>query len=150
MSSVNRVILIGRLGGDPEIKYLPSGDASATFSVATSEKWKDRQTGEQREKSEWHNIKMFGKLAEIAGQYLKKGAQVYLEGQITTETWEKEGVKHYKTVIKCNSMTMLGSKDAGGNQSAQAQQTAPARSATSADIANQNRVTDDFDDQIPF
>jgi single-strand DNA-binding protein len=147
MSSVNRVILIGRLGGDPEIKHLPSGDASATFSVATSEKWKDRETGEQREKSEWHNIKMFGKLAEIAGQYLKKGAQVYLEGQITTETWEKEGVKHYKTVIKCNSMTMLGSKDAGGNQSAP--QAAPQARPTAAPQQHTHNH-DGFNDDIPF
>ncbi len=116
--SVNKVILIGNLGRDPEIRYLPSGGAVANLAVATSEKWRDKQTGENREKTEWHRVVLFGKLADIASGYLCKGSQVYIEGQLQTREWDDNGVKRYTTeiVVKIGgSMQMLGgaSKSAG-------------------------------------
>lgn len=108
MSSVNKVILIGNLGQNPEVKYLPSGDAVANISIATSETWKNK-AGEKQESVEWHRIVMFGKLAEIAGEYLKKGASVYIEGKLTTRKWtDKEGQERYTTEIRCDRMQMLG------------------------------------------
>lgn len=114
--SVNKVILVGRLGSDPEIKTMPSGEAFAKFSLATSESWKDRNSGEKQEKTEWHNVVVFGKLAEVVGKYLKKGQSVYVEGSITTRSWEdkESGQKRYMTEIKAREMTMLSSKPAGG------------------------------------
>ncbi|EMF0798381.1 single-stranded DNA-binding protein, partial [Proteus mirabilis] len=116
--SVNKVILIGNLGRDPEIRYLPSGGAVANLAVATSEKWRDKQTGENREKTEWHRVVLFGKVADIASGYLCKGSQVYIEGQLQTREWDDNGVKRYTTeiVVKIGgSMQMLGgaSKSAG-------------------------------------
>lgn len=109
---LNKVTLIGRLGKDPETKTLPSGDAVTNFSIATTEKWKDKQSGEQKEATEWHRINMFGKLAEIAAKYLKKGALVYLEGSIKTRKWtDKDGIEKYSTEIKADTMKMLGSND---------------------------------------
>ena len=108
---LNKVTLIGRLGKDPEIKELPSGDSVANFSIATTEKWKDKQSGEAKEAVEWHRINMFGKLAEIAGKYLKSGSLVYLEGSIKTRKWtDKDGIEKYSTDIKADTMKMLGSK----------------------------------------
>ena len=135
---VNKAILIGNLGKDPEVKYLPSGSAVCNFSVATSESWKDKQTGQQQEKTEWHNISMFGKLAEIAGEYLRKGSKVYLEGSIQTRKWQdKEGNDRYTTDIKANQMQMLDSK--GGEQS-----------QSGNDQTQSGNATPDFDDSIPF
>lgn len=109
---LNKVTLIGRLGKDPETKNLPSGDAVTNFSIATTEKWKDKQSCEQKEATEWHRINMFGKLAEIAAKYLKKGALVYLEGSIKTRKWtDKDGIEKYSTEIKADTMKMLGSND---------------------------------------
>lgn len=111
MSSVNKVIVIGNLGKDPELRYLQSGDAVANITVATTETWKDKQ-GQKKEETEWHRISMFGKTAEIAGQYLKKGAQVYIEGKLQTKKWtDKEGVERYTTEIRCDRMQMLGKAD---------------------------------------
>ena len=121
MASVNKVIIVGNLGADPETRYLPSGDAVTTIRVATTDRYKDKQTGEQKEATEWHRISFFGKLAEIAGQYLKKGSQVYVEGSLRTRKYtDKDGVEKYATDIRADTMQMLGSRqgmgggDAGG------------------------------------
>lgn len=113
MAGLNKVQLIGRLGSDPEMKYMPSGDPVCEFSIATSESWKDKD-GNKKERTEWHNIKVFKKLAEICGKYLGKGKQVYVEGKIQTRTWDKDGVKHYRTEVVANEVQFLGSK--GGNR----------------------------------
>lgn len=111
---VNKVILVGNLGGDPEVKYTGGGTAVCTLSVATSENWKDKQTGEQQERTEWHRVKMFGRLAEIAGEYLKKGRQVYIEGSLRTDKYtDKDGIERFSTDIIANEMQMLGGKPGG-------------------------------------
>ena len=112
---VNKVILIGNLGADPETRYTASGAAITTVSLATSESWKDKQTGEAKERTEWHRVKFFGRLAEIAGEYLKKGRQVYVEGSIRTDKYtDKEGVERYSTDVIANEMQMLGGTGEGG------------------------------------
>jgi single-strand DNA-binding protein len=143
-SGVNKVILIGRLGQDPEIRYMPSGDAVANISLATSESWKDKQ-GQMQERTEWHKVTVFGKLAEICGEYLKKGAQVYFEGKLQTRKWNKDGVDMYTTEIKVDGfegkMQMLG----GGDNPKPQQQNQPPKN-------NSAPVTEpDFDlDDVPF
>ena len=115
MASINKVILIGHLGRDPELKFTPSGVAVANFSIATSETWKDKNTGEKQESTEWHRIVAWKRLAEICGEYLKKGSQVYIEGSLQTRSWEdKEGTKRYTTEILAHKMQMLGSKGGRG------------------------------------
>jgi single-strand DNA-binding protein len=115
---INKVILVGNLGKDPETRSLPSGEAVTNITVATSDSWKDKQTGEQKEKTEWHNVVFFKRLAEIAGQYLKKGSQVYIEGSLRTRKWQdKEGKDRYTTEIVAQEMQMLGSKPGGGSAS---------------------------------
>jgi len=112
MAGVNKAIIIGRLGRDPEVRYTPDGTAIANFSVATSEEWKDKASGEKREKTEWHRIVAFRRLGEICGEYLAKGRQVYIEGRIQTRDWEdKDGNKRYTTEIVASQMQMLGSRD---------------------------------------
>ena len=114
MSGVNKVIIIGNLGQDPEVRFMPNGSAVANFTVATSETWKDKQSGEQKEKTEWHRIVMYQRLAEIAGEYLKKGAKVYLEGKLQTRKWQnQQGADQYTTEIVCNEMQMLDGKAQG-------------------------------------
>ena len=141
---VNKAILIGNLGKDPEVKYLPSGSAVCNFSVATSESWKDKQTGQQQEKTEWHNISMFGKLAEIAGKYLQKGSKVYLEGSIQTRKWQdKEGNDRYTTDIKANQMQMLDSKGGEQSQSGNDQ-------TQNGNAQGGNGPAPDFDQDVPF
>jgi single-strand DNA-binding protein len=127
MAGVNKVIILGNLGKDPEVRFLPNGGAVANLTVATSESWKDKQTGEQKEKTEWHNIVMYQRLAEIAGEYLKKGSKVYLEGSLQTSKWtdQQTGQDRYKTEIKANTMQMLDSKSQ--SQKGDAQQQAPAQ-----------------------
>ncbi|MDD2775000.1 MAG: single-stranded DNA-binding protein [Gallionella sp.] len=163
--SVNKVILVGHLGKDPEVKYMPSGEAVASATLATTDKWKDKQ-GQMQERTEWHNLTFFGRQAEVVGQYLKKGSQIYVEGSIRTEKWtDKEGKDRYTTKIVANTMQMLGSKSSsgGGYQSGgdEYQQqperssapaparTAPAPAATRPAPAAKNNF-DDFDDDIPF
>ena len=115
MSGVNRVILIGRLGRDPELRYILAGKAVANFTMATSENWKD-DSGERQERTEWHKIQMWGKLAEVAGKYLSKGSQVYIEGKLQTREWtDKDGQKRYTTEIVASSLVMLSGKGDGGN-----------------------------------
>ena len=120
MSGVNKVILIGRLGNDPEVKFLSSGDAVANLSIATSEKWKDKTTGQPQEKTEWHRVVFFKRQAEIAGEYLKKGSNVYIEGKLETRKWQDQtGADRYTTEIKGMVMQMLDSKGDGQPQQAQ-------------------------------
>ena len=115
MASVNKVILVGNLGADPETKYLPSGDAVTNIRVATTDRWKDKTSGEMKEATEWHRIAFFGRLAEIAGEYLKKGSQVYIEGRLRTRKWQdKEGQDRYSTEIVADTMQMLGSRAGSG------------------------------------
>jgi len=166
MASVNKVILIGNLGKDPEIRYAPSGSAICNITVATSRVSKDRTSGEKQEQTEWHRVVMFDRLAEIAGEYLKKGKSVYIEGRLQTRKWtDKEGVEKYSTEIIAQEMTMLGSRDSGGGggggmgedtgdapRSAPAQRSAPpARTAPATKpAAKQSTGFDDMDDDIPF
>jgi single-strand DNA-binding protein len=144
MASLNKVIIIGNLGRDPETKYLPSGDCVTTIAVATTEAWKDKQTGEKKEATEWHRISFFGKLAEIAAQYLKKGSQVYIEGSLRTREYtDKDGAKKYATDIKASEMKMLGGKS-------EAQQQTPAPRQAAPKTAQQAPNFSDMDDDIPF
>ncbi|WP_018973895.1 single-stranded DNA-binding protein [Rudaea cellulosilytica] len=113
---INKVILVGNLGADPETRYMPNGNAVTSIRIATSESWKDKQTGEQQERTEWHRIEFFGRLAEIAGEYLKKGRQVYVEGRLRTDEYEKDGVKRYSTKIVADEMQMLGGREGGGGE----------------------------------
>src|ERR1044071_4041155 len=117
MSGVNKVILIGRLGKDPEVRNLDNGAVVANFSIATSESYKDRTTGEKKEVTEWHNIVVWRALAEISQKYLHKGDQVYIEGKLRTRSWEKDGITRYTTEVVADNMTMLGSRGGGGNSS---------------------------------
>ena len=117
---INKVILVGNLGADPETRSMPNGNAVTTINIATSESWKDKNSGQQQERTEWHRVVFFNKLAEIAGQYLKKGSSVYVEGSLRTNQWEKDGQKHYSTEVIANEMQMLGGRgDGGGNSGGQ-------------------------------
>ena len=118
MGSVNKVILVGNLGADPETRYAPSGDAICNIRLATTDTWKDKASGEKKEATEWHRVSFYGRLAEIAGQYLKKGSQVYIEGSLRTRKWQdKEGQDRYTTEIVASEMKMLGSREGSGNAS---------------------------------
>jgi len=154
--SVNKAILIGRLGKDPETRYMTSGEAVTNVSLATSENYKDK-SGEKQERTEWHNLVFYRRLAEIAGEYLKKGSMIYVEGRIQTRKWQdKEGKDRYTTEIVVNEMTMLGSKSAGGGSfevvENQSSSSTPARSAPAAKPAAPTAKGnfDNFDDDIPF
>ena len=154
---INKVILVGNLGDDPETRYTPSGTAITTIRIATSESWKDKQTGEQQERTEWHRVKFFGRLAEVAGEYLKKGGQVYVEGRLRTEEYEKDGVKRWSTDIVADEMQMLGSRGGEGGMSGggERRERGPARGPQSAPAhstpASAPPVNDNFDDdEIPF
>ena len=150
MASVNKVILVGNLGKDVELRYTQAGDAIATLTVATSEQWKDKATGEKKEAVEWHRCSVFGKLAEICGQWLKKGAQVYLEGSLRTRKWtDKEGIERYTTEIRVDEMKMLGSKPAGGQRD-DSSNYAPAPQRDSGGAPPNKRSFDDLGDDIPF
>ena len=134
---INKAIILGTCGKDPETRYTPSGSAITSISVATNEEWKDKQTGDKQTRTEWHNITFFGKLAEIAGQYLTKGSQVYIEGKIQTDKWQdKQGNDRYTTKIIANEMQMIGGKP-DGQQKSQTQQ-------------QNSAPDDDFSDPIPF
>ena len=156
MASVNKVILIGNLGRDPETRYMPDGGAITNISVATTDTWKDK-AGEKQEKTEWHRVAFFGKLAEIAGEYLKKGSQVYVEGRLQTRKWQdKDGNDKYTTEIVADRMQMLGSRqgmgggdrDVGGGGEREAGASRPAAAAKPAGKAGGK--FDDFEDDIPF
>jgi single-strand DNA-binding protein len=144
---VNKVILVGNLGKDPEIRYMPNGNAVANLTLATTESWKDKQTGDQQEKTEWHRVVMFRRLAEIAGEYLKKGSQIYIEGKLQTRKWQdNSGNDRYTTEIVADEMQMLGGR--GGGSAGFADNTAPAMASASATAAAAG--PSDFDDDIPF
>ena len=167
---VNKVILVGNLGADPETRYTANGGNITTIKVATSESWKDKQTGEMQERTEWHRVKFFGRLAEIAGEYLKKGRQVYIEGSIRTDKYtDKEGVERYATDIIANEMQLLGNNPGGGGgeggggggggRGERGSYDRPQRSAPSSGAGGgQSRPEprreapppDDFEDDIPF
>mgnify|MGYP003519344099 CR=1 FL=1 len=157
MASVNKVILIGNLGRDPEVRYMPDGGAITNVSIATTENWKDKN-GEKQEKTEWHRVAFFGKLAEIAGEYLKKGSQVYVEGRLQTRKWQdKDGQDKYTTEIIADRMQMLGGKGGGGmadmDDSAYAQAAPKSQPRANAPAAAQRPASsgfDDMDDDIPF
>lgn len=144
---VNKVILIGNLGRDPEVRYMPSGSAVANVTLATSESWKDKQTGDQQERTEWHTVVFFGRLAEIAGEYLKKGQQVYVEGSLRTRKWQdKNGADRYTTEIVASDMQMLGGRSGGGSYAAQ---DASSSQRSSSEPAPDTGIGD-FNDDIPF
>ncbi|UIS74660.1 single-stranded DNA-binding protein [Morganella phage Mecenats66] len=158
---VNKVILIGNLGQDPEIRYMPNGGAVANLTVATSESWRDKQSGEMKEKTEWHRVVIFGKLAEIAGEYLKKGSQVYLEGALQTRKWQDQsGQERYTTEVVINvggTMQMLGARQSGDNSGGNGggwgqpqQPSAPTHSGGGKPQQQSNEPPMDFDDDIPF
>ncbi|CED72386.1 single-stranded DNA-binding protein [Aliivibrio wodanis] len=176
---VNKVILVGNLGQDPEIRYMPSGGAVANITIATSESWRDKATGEQREKTEWHRVSLFGKLAEVAGEYLRKGSQVYIEGQLQTRKWQDQnGQDRFTTEVVVQGfngvMQMLGGRGQGApvsgqqqqgnwgqpqqpaqqpaqqNNFAPQQQQAPQQQAPQATQPQYNEPPMDFDDDIPF
>ncbi|WP_162286157.1 single-stranded DNA-binding protein SSB1 [Pantoea stewartii] len=176
---VNKVILVGNLGQDPEVRYMPNGGAVANITLATSESWRDKQTGENKEITEWHRVVLFGKLAEVAGEYLRKGSQVYIEGQLRTRKWQDQGgQERYTTEVVVNvggTMQMLGGRQQGGNapagggqgnnngwgQPQQPQQgnnnqfsggaqSRPQQQQPSAPASNNNEPPMDFDDDIPF
>jgi single-strand DNA-binding protein len=156
MASVNKVIIVGNLGADPETRYTPGGDAITNIRVATTDRWKDKASGEQREQTEWHRIAFFGRLAEVAGEYLKKGSQVYIEGSLRTRKWQdKEGVDRYSTDIRADVMQMLGRKPDGA-ASAPREDAAPrggeAKAPAEAKAAAKKPAGkfDDMEDDIPF
>lgn len=157
MASVNKVIIVGHLGRDPEMRYLPSGEAVANFSVATSESWKDKATGEKQERTEWHRVNFFGKTAEVAGQYLKKGSLIYVEGSLQTRKWtDKEGIEKFTTEIRGDRLQMLGGKGErqdSDREQAPAKPAAPSRSAAparSGAAAPAGGGFDDMADDVPF
>lgn len=147
MRGVNKVILVGTCGQDPEVKYLSKGDAVCNLSIATNEEWKDKTSGEKKSKTEWHRVVLFGKIAEIAGEYVRKGTSIYLEGKLQTREWEKDGVKRYTTEIVVDSMRgvmqLLGGKPERQQSAARAPQAKPQPAQQTADGL-------DLSDDIPF
>jgi single-strand DNA-binding protein len=155
MASVNKVILVGNLGADPETRYTPSGDAICSIRLATTDSYKDKNSGEKREVTEWHRVVFYRKLAEIAGQYLKKGSQVYIEGKIKTRKWQdKDGQDRYTTEIEATEMQMLGSRQSGGQSDHGGHQPPPSRpaggNASQQQRQPQRQAYDDLGDDIPF
>lgn len=149
MASVNKVILIGSLGRDPETRYTQDGAAITNITIATTDRWKDKATGEQKEATEWHRISFFGKLAEIAGEYLKKGGPVYIEGKLRTRKWEKDGVERYTTEIIADQMQMLGKRE-NDNAPTASQYATSAEARTAAKSKTDTGSVGDMDDDIPF
>ncbi len=156
MASVNKVILVGNLGADPEVRYMPNGDAVANVRLATTESWKDKASGEKREITEWHRVVFYRKLAEIVGQYLKKGSAVYVEGRIRTRKWQdKEGQERYTTEIEASEMQMLGGRQGASSSGGEAEYggsmpSAPASGGGRGAPAKKAPSFDDMDDDIPF
>ena len=157
MASINKVILVGNLGRDPETRYMPDGGAVTNVSIATTDTWKDKTSGEKKELTEWHRVAFFGRLAEIAGEYLKKGSQVYVEGSLRTRKYEKDGQDHYSTEIRATSMQMLGSRagagEPRGEASASRGESAPKGEAVAKAASAAKKPAgkfDDMEDDIPF
>ncbi|UOG90600.1 MAG: single-stranded DNA-binding protein [Candidatus Thiothrix sulfatifontis] len=167
-NGINKVILVGTVGRDPEMKYMPSGDAIANISVATSESWKDKNTGEKKEATEWHNVTFYRGLAKVVGDYVRKGQLLYVEGSLKTRSWEKDGQKHYRTEVNATDMKMLGGRPGGGMGSGNYDDSsaAPAQRSSNQGASNgggyggnapsapadnaPSRGFEDFDDDIPF
>ncbi len=161
---VNKVILVGNVGGDPEVRYMPSGSAVTNISIATSENWKDKQTGQPQERTEWHRVVFFNRLAEIASEYVRKGSKLYVEGSLRTRQWEQDGIKRYSTEIVGSEMQMLDSRQGGdnipptqsrppqsGSSSPPPSQPAPqTQQSTQQPIQQPGGFDADFDDDIPF
>lgn len=151
---VNKVIIVGNLGQDPETRYMPSGAAVTNFTVATNESWKDKQTGEQKERTEWHRVSMFNRLAEVAAEYLRKGSQVYIEGKLRTRKWQgKDGTDRYTTEIIADEMQMLGGRgggDFGGGSQGGGGQGGGQSGGKGGGGSGPPPGPDDFDDDIPF
>ena len=149
---VNKVILVGNLGNDPEVRYMPNGNAVANISLATSDSWKDKTSGEQQERTEWHRVVFFNRLAEIVEQYVKKGSKLYVEGRLQTRSWEQDGVKRYSTEIVASEMQMLDSRGSQGADFGQGQSAPPPQQQQkpAAQQAAPAQNFDNFDDDIPF
>lgn len=153
---INKVILIGNLGNDPEVRQLPSGGSVATLSIATSESWKDKQTGESQERTEWHRVVLFNRLGEIAGEYLRKGSKVYIEGSLRTRKWQdKNGQERYTTEIVGNEMQMLDSKGSNANfansgSSSEGDFGASSRSSAASSNVSSTAIHESFEDDVPF
>ena len=148
---INKAIIVGNLGRDPEVRYTSNGNAIANITVATTESWKDKQSGERQEKTEWHRVVFFGRLAEIAGEYLKKGSQVYIEGRLQTRKWEdKSGQERYTTEIVASEMQMLGSRGGGASEASDDDYSSEARSAAGSSGGGTSGGDPDLDDDIPF
>ncbi|NQV69408.1 MAG: single-stranded DNA-binding protein [Pseudohongiella sp.] len=157
---VNKVILVGNVGNDPEFRVMPNGNGVANVSIATSEAWKDKTSGEQQEKTEWHRVIFFNRLAEIVEQYVKKGSKLYIEGRLQTRSWEQDGVKRYTTEIVASEMQMLDSRGGAGaspgdnpfgqNQTSQPSQSSAQSSSQAATQQSAPANFDNFDDDIPF
>ncbi len=147
---INKVILVGNVGQDPETRYMPNGNAVTNLSLATSETWKDKNTGEQQERTEWHRVTFYQRLAEIVAEYVKKGSKLYVEGRLQTRSWEQDGVKKYATDIIANEMQMLDSRGSSGDSysPSQSQSAPPPKNETPAQQAPADM--DSFDDDIPF
>ena len=156
MRGVNKVILVGTCGQDPEVRHLPNGNAVTNLSLATSEQWTDKTSGQKVEKTEWHRVSLFGKVAEIAGEYLRKGSQVYIEGKLQTREWEKDGIKRYTTEILVDmrgTLQLIGGKPQGDNDNQTQQQNRPQqqqRQAPQQQAPAPQPDFDSFDDDIPF
>jgi single-strand DNA-binding protein len=152
---VNKVIIIGNLGADPETRAMPSGSSVANLRIATTESWRDKQSGEQQERTEWHRVALFGRLAEVAGEYLRKGSQVYIEGSLRTRKWQdKQGNERYTTEIVANDMQMLGGRGGGGGGggggSSAPRESAEYSQASGGGSGSSSSEGTDFDDDIPF
>lgn len=146
---INKVILVGNLGKDPEVRYMPNGGAVANVTLATSDSWKDKQTGEQKERTEWHNVVFYQRLAEIVGEYLKKGSQIYVEGSLRTRKWQdKNGNDRYTTEIIASEMQMLGGRGGGGGSAAY--EGGGGRGQAAPAGGDEGRFSEGFDDDIPF
>ncbi|MDT4832031.1 Single-stranded DNA-binding protein [compost metagenome] len=148
---INKVILVGHLGGDPDTRYLPNGNAVTSISLATSESWKDKQTGQQQERTEWHRVVFFGRLAEVAGEYLRKGSQVYVEGALRTRKWEKDGEDRYTTEVVVDlsgTLQLLGGRPETGGDDASRPAREPRQPSQPAPQPGPD--SDDFDSDIPF
>jgi single-strand DNA-binding protein len=153
MASVNKVIIVGNLGADPETRYTPGGDAITNIRVATTDRWKDKASGEMKEATEWHRIAFFGRLAEVAGEYLKKGSQVYVEGSLRTRKWQdKDGQDRYSTEIRADVMQMLGRREGGGGMREESAPKASEPRAGGERPAAKKPAGkfDDMEDDIPF
>ena len=150
---VNKVILVGNVGADPETRYMPNGNAVTNITLATSETWKDKNTGEQQERTEWHRVTFYQRLAEIVAEYVRKGSKLYVEGRLQTRSWEQDGVKRYATDVIANEMQMLDSRSGGGNGGGgyqPAQQPAQPQSSPQSAPQSAPAGMDSFDDDIPF